>query len=138
MGGAASAALCAALRALAYDEEPFATALEEVEPHPLLVDAVRAAQNDDRAAVAALAGGPVFGTCWAALAVGLCSLHFASYEDGVTWAIGLGRDADTNAAVAGALLGCRDGVDAIPERCLAPLRERERIERLAAGLSGVA
>jgi ADP-ribosylglycohydrolase len=53
----------------------------------------------------------------------------------VTWAISLGGDTDTNGAVAGALLGCRQGVDAIPERWVSVLRERERIERAAAGLA---
>jgi ADP-ribosylglycohydrolase len=96
---------------------------------------VRAAREEDRAAVAAFAGGPQFGTCWATLAVGLCSLHLSSYEEGVTWAIGLGKDTDTNAAVAGALLGCRQGAADIPDRWLAPLREREQIERLAELLS---
>jgi ADP-ribosylglycohydrolase len=43
----------------------------------------------------------------------------------------LGADADTNAAVAGALLGCRHGVDAIPARWLEALGERERIEQIA-------
>jgi ADP-ribosyl-[dinitrogen reductase] hydrolase len=46
----------------------------------------------------------------------------------------LGGDVDTNAAVAGALLGCRHGVGSIPERWLTPLRDRDRIERAADGL----
>jgi ADP-ribosylglycohydrolase len=46
-----------------------------------------------------------------------------------------GGDVDTNAAVAGALLGCRHGVAAIPDRWRAPLRGRERIERVADGLA---
>ena len=56
------------------------------------------------------------------------------YEHGVTWAVSLGGDTDTNAAVAGALLGCRHGARAIPSRWLRPLRGRERIERAADGL----
>ena len=51
------------------------------------------------------------------------------YERGVSWAVALGGDVDTNAAVAGALLGFRDGADAPPRRWLAPLRGRQRIER---------
>jgi ADP-ribosylglycohydrolase len=136
MAGAASAALCAALMALGAGGDPFEVVLEEVEPHLLLIDAALAARGDDRTAVAALAGGPQFGTCWAALAVGLCALHLPDYEAGATWAISLGRDTDTNAAVAGALLGCRGGGADIPVRWLEPLRERQRIERLADRLSG--
>jgi ADP-ribosylglycohydrolase len=121
--------------ALAAAEDPFEVALAEVEPHELRVDAVRAAWADDGTRVAALAVGALFGTCWAALAVGLCALHLPGYEAGVTWAISLGRDTDTNAAVAGALLGCRcSGLD-IPRRWRDALWERERVERLAAQLS---
>ena len=96
MAGAASAALCAALMALAAAEDPYEATLADVEPHELPVDAVRAAWADDRTGVAALACGPLFGTCWAALAVALCALHLPGYEAGVTWAISLGKDTDTN------------------------------------------
>jgi ADP-ribosylglycohydrolase len=58
-------------------------------------------------------------------------------ERGLTLAIALGGDTDTNAAVAGALLGYRHGPKAIPTRWLEPLRERERIERVAARLARV-
>jgi ADP-ribosylglycohydrolase len=151
MAGAASAALCAALMALGAGGDPFEVVLEEVELHLLLVDAALAARGDDRtavaalaggpqfgtcwAAVAAVAGGPQFGTCWAALAVGLCALHLPGYEAGVTWAVSLGQDADTNAAIAGALLGCRSGGVDVPARWLEPLFERERISGLAEGLA---
>lgn len=37
-----------------------------------------------------------------------------SYSDGVLWTLRQGGDTDTNGAVVGALLGTRDGVDAIP------------------------
>jgi len=52
----------------------------------------------------------------------------------VLWAIGLGGDTDSNAAVAGALLGCRHGRASVPGEWLEPLWERERIERAAQGL----
>jgi ADP-ribosyl-[dinitrogen reductase] hydrolase len=70
------------------------------------------------------------------LGVGLFALtKLDAYEPGVLWAISLGGDTDTNAAVAGALLGCRDGPDSIPERWLAVLHDRERIERAARALA---
>jgi ADP-ribosyl-[dinitrogen reductase] hydrolase len=43
-------------------------------------------------------------------------------------------DADTNGAVAGALLGARFGVEALPERWLARVRDRCELERLADAL----
>jgi ADP-ribosyl-[dinitrogen reductase] hydrolase len=43
-------------------------------------------------------------------------------------------DADTNGAVAGALLGARFGVEALPERWLARVRDRAGLERLADAL----
>ena len=73
--------------------------------------------------------------CWTTLGVGLLALAADDYVGGVLWAIGLGGDTDTNAAVAGALLGCRDGPGSIPERWLAPLHQKERIERVAQGLA---
>jgi ADP-ribosyl-[dinitrogen reductase] hydrolase len=51
----------------------------------------------------------------------------ANFEEAVVFAANLGGDADTNAAVAGALAGARFGADAIPQRWLEPLREREVI-----------
>jgi len=58
------------------------------------------------------------------------------FEEGLRHVVGLGGDTDTNAAVAGALLGALRGVEAIPARWLERLAERERIaseaDRLAA------
>jgi ADP-ribosylglycohydrolase len=70
------------------------------------------------------------------LGVGLHALTtFDRYEDGVGWVISQGGDVDTNAAVAGALLGYRDGMSAVPARWLDDaLLGRERIARAADGL----
>ena len=57
-----------------------------------------------------------------------------SFERAVVFAANLGGDADTNAAVAGALAGARFGVAGIPERWLEPLRERAPISGLATRL----
>jgi ADP-ribosylglycohydrolase len=133
--GRASAALCAALMAVAQGARPLAAAAAQVGNHRRLGEAVLAAEAGDQATIAALAGGAEQGVCWTALAVGLHALaHIDDYERGVTWAISLGGDTDTNAAVAGALLGCRHGVEAIPARWLEALRDRERIERAADAL----
>lgn len=61
---------------------------------------------------------------WAAMSA-------ASFEEAVVAAANLGGDADTNAAVAGALAGARFGAEAIPQRWLEPLRDRERLAGVA-------
>jgi ADP-ribosyl-[dinitrogen reductase] hydrolase len=57
------------------------------------------------------------------------ALYCDEFEEGVTLLVNRGGDADTVGAVAGALLGARFGVDAIPARWLEALEERERIDR---------
>ena len=49
-----------------------------------------------------------------------------------------GGDADTNAAIAGGLLGARHGHRAVPDRWIARLEQRRRIERGAAQLAELA
>jgi ADP-ribosylglycohydrolase len=56
------------------------------------------------------------------------------FDEGVRRVIGLGGDTDTNAAVAGAVLGARDGASALPQSWLDSLVDREDIEREATGL----
>jgi ADP-ribosyl-[dinitrogen reductase] hydrolase len=53
-----------------------------------------------------------------------------SFEETLIELAHTGGDADTHCAVAGALLGARDGIDAIPERWLARLHVRSLIDRL--------
>ena len=53
------------------------------------------------------------------------------FEDALIASVAAGGDTDTNAAVAGAVLGARYGASSIPERWLACIPQRERIERLA-------
>jgi ADP-ribosyl-[dinitrogen reductase] hydrolase len=48
-------------------------------------------------------------------------LHAPTFEAGLLDVVNRGGDADTNAAVAGALLGAFHGVDAIPDRWLHPV-----------------
>jgi ADP-ribosyl-[dinitrogen reductase] hydrolase len=48
--------------------------------------------------------------------------------------VALGGDTDTNAAVAGALLGARDGLDGLPGEWLQRLRDAEAIEQEARAL----
>ena len=76
------------------------------------------------------------------LAAGLWALaHARDLEDGLLRVIAQGGDADSNASVAGALLGTRHGLKAIPARLLDGLAtsrylarvSRELIERIAPG-----
>ena len=60
-----------------------------------------------------------------------CVDRSETFEDAVTLAVNLGDDADTVGAVTGQLAGAIWGAKAIPERWLAPLAWRERIEELA-------
>ena len=132
----ASAALCAALLALRGGEDPLAAALAEAPDGSELERALALAAADERDALASLAGGPAAGACWTTLSIGLCALtHLGDYETGVAWAISLGGDTDTNAAVAGALLGFRQGSGAIPRRWLEPLAQRDQIEDAAIALA---
>jgi len=57
-----------------------------------------------------------------------------SYEDTVIYAISLGGDTDTIAAMAGAISGAYLGIKAIPSEWRAKLENREHIESLAEGL----
>lgn len=67
----------------------------------------------------------------AALQVGLTAFFSAeSFEEGLVWAVNLGGDSDTNAAVAGAMLGARFGASAIPGRWLGALERRSDLELL--------
>ena len=52
-------------------------------------------------------------------------------EEALIASVAAGGDTDTNAAVAGAVLGARYGASSIPERWLACVPQRQRIERLA-------
>ena len=53
------------------------------------------------------------------------------FESALVASVATGGDTDTNAAVAGAVLGARYGASSIPERWLACIPQRVRIERLA-------
>ncbi len=67
-----------------------------------------------------------------ALAVASTALLSASsFADGMVWAINLGGDADTNGAVAGALLGARFGETGIPREWLEGLLVADEARGLA-------
>jgi ADP-ribosyl-[dinitrogen reductase] hydrolase len=79
------------------------------------------------------------GSALASLAAGLVVVFNAdSFEEGVGWAVSLPGDRSANGAVAGALLGARLGVNAIPADWLAALPRRAELEGLAERLQSVA
>ena len=59
------------------------------------------------------------------------------FEEGLRHVVGLGGDTDTNAAVAGALLGAAGGVDAIPAPWLDALGDREVLQAEASALGAL-
>jgi ADP-ribosyl-[dinitrogen reductase] hydrolase len=62
------------------------------------------------------------------------ALYTDEFEEGLVMLANLGGDADTLAAVGGALLGARFGAQAIPQRWLEQLEQCERIEKGAQAL----
>jgi ADP-ribosyl-[dinitrogen reductase] hydrolase len=62
--------------------------------------------------------------------------HEPNLERGVIWLANAGGDTDTNAAVAGGLMGARDGEEAIPRRWVDALPEPARLRELATRLVG--
>jgi len=64
--------------------------------------------------------------------------HEPSLEQALIWLANAGGDTDTNAAVAGGLLGARDGEAAIPARWITALPEVERLRSIATRLVGKA
>lgn len=105
----------------------------------LLAGLLRGEQPDlpvapDRAEAARRAAG-LGAFVEATLLVAVTALHTASdFEEGVVWAVNLGGDTDTNAAVAGALLGACHGAAAIPERWQRALAVAGELEDLARSL----
>ncbi len=55
----------------------------------------------------------------------------APLEETLLAVVNAAGDSDTNAAVAGALLGARDGMEALPARWLARIRDRAKLEAVA-------
>jgi len=62
--------------------------------------------------------------------------HEPNLERGLVWLVNAGGDTDTNAAVAGGLMGARDGEAAVPQRWVAAVPDVNRIRRLAERLIG--
>jgi ADP-ribosylglycohydrolase len=57
-------------------------------------------------------------------------LDLRSFEDVLVDVVRIGGDSDTNGAIAGGLLGARDGIENIPERWLEKLQFRKEFEKV--------
>jgi len=64
--------------------------------------------------------------------------HEPNLERGLIWLANAGGDTDTNAAIAGGLMGARDGEGAVPARWLEAIPDVSRIRHLAERLVGAA
>ena len=64
-----------------------------------------------------------------------CLLTTDTYQEAILKAVNLGEDADTTAAVTGALAGLLYGFETIPDSWLNQLAKREEIEDLAVRLA---
>jgi ADP-ribosyl-[dinitrogen reductase] hydrolase len=64
--------------------------------------------------------------------------HEPNLERGLIWLVNAGGDTDTNAAVAGGLMGARDGELAVPARWVNALPDPPRLRSLATRLVGMA
>ncbi len=83
--------------------------------------------------------GPDQGFCLFTTGIALQALvRGGDVETELRRVVGLGGDTDTNAAVAGALLGARDGVAGLPSVWLGRLRDRDAIESEARELAALA
>jgi ADP-ribosyl-[dinitrogen reductase] hydrolase len=82
--------------------------------------------------------GPDMGFTLFAAAIGLrTAVEAPDVETGLREVVGLGGDTDTNAAVAGALLGARHGWGALPAAWLDRLADRPQLEAEAEALSAL-
>ena len=63
--------------------------------------------------------------------------HAKSFEDGLLAVVNAGGDADTNAAVACAILGAKFGFNAIPIEYVDGLRNKEKLEFIVQGLETI-
>jgi ADP-ribosyl-[dinitrogen reductase] hydrolase len=127
---AAAAAVRGTGRQAAVSEALGAVAdLEGGEETEFLVEAVGEVRAID---------GPDQGFCLYAAGAGLQALaRDGTFEEELRRIVGLGGDTDTNAAVAGALVGAAAGRPGLPEDWLARLSDRAVIEEEANRLASV-
>jgi ADP-ribosyl-[dinitrogen reductase] hydrolase len=127
------AAIAHALSGVPVEFEELAEALAEDGAPPECVQAVEAVPGSTPATLDL--DGPAMGYTLKAMQVGLwCLRDPPAVEEGMVEVVSAGGDTDTNGAVAGAVLGARFGLEAIPVRWLAAIPDRPQLEELTARL----
>jgi ADP-ribosyl-[dinitrogen reductase] hydrolase len=130
-------AVCAGAAALLHDQPALPAALAALRalprPEP---DLIRALESVPRLSLGQLPlRGPAIGYCVTCAQAGLWAAgRPEDLETTLLAIVNEGGDADTNGAVAGALLGARFGEEAIPKRWLERIRDRGKLEVLAEAL----
>ena len=92
----------------------------------------------DGAGISRPIDGPDQGFCFFTAGVALRTAVTAeSFREGLLEVVTLGGDTDTNAAVAGAVLGARDGLSSLPPDWLEKLGERRTVATAAEELAAL-
>ena len=99
-------------------------AIREGETLPL----AKIASEGPRGGIAVSVSGYVLNSLKLAIAA---LLDLRSFEDVLVDVVRIGGDTDTNGAIAGGLLGAREGIEKIPERWLEKLQFRKEFEEVA-------
>ena len=63
--------------------------------------------------------------------------HAKSFEEGLLAVVNAGGDADTNAAVACAILGAKFGFNAIPKEYVEGLKNKAQLEDIVQGMANL-
>ena len=133
---ASCVAVCVAIRRLVHGERDIESIIACVRPiatayDPRVAPFFESAQSENIEDLN-LDDEETMGYTLRALGAGIWALRFAtSFEDGILKIIHQGGDADTNASVAGALLGARFGYDAIPRTWLEGLTWKKFMYRIS-------
>jgi len=117
------------------DREVFIGRLHNFAQHPQYQQKITCIKEllgeDDSARVVSVLGNGIEALNSVPTAIYSFLRHPESYSDCVLYAISLGGDTDTIAAMAGAISGAHLGVEAIPDKWKAKLENRAYIELLA-------
>jgi ADP-ribosyl-[dinitrogen reductase] hydrolase len=104
----------------------------------LLTDAIHRAAREEQSALPIVVAGEYGYVVHCVEIAFWFAAHARSLEDALRYLARAGGDTDTNAAVAGALIGARDGEAGIPPRWLGLIAGADGITRLADRLIGAA
>ena len=133
---ASCVAVCVAIRRLLLGESDIQALIDDVATIAIEYDArvepfFELAQGEDIEALE-LDDEESMGYTLRTLAAGFWALrHATTFEEGIHRIVHQGGDADTNASVAGALLGAHFGYDAIPRRWIDGLSWKNYMDRIA-------